>query len=878
MSTPSLISASSEQRLAQVQAYKNTLASNLDAMNTRFGADDNIEDIVRGCAEEMDEILKEIYLSFFDANNGKISLAAVGGYGRLELLPHSDIDILLLIEENSIDELQDAIEKFLSFLWDLGIDVGHSVRTVKECSEEATKDVTVITNLMEGRLLLGNEDLFDDMLRAIAESHIWSKDDFFKAKTDEQIRRYKKSHDSGFRLEPDIKEGPGGLRDIQTIEWVAKRYFDANSLEELASLKFLSIPELDTLLSGREQLWKIRFALHQITGKNENRLLFPHQRELAALFGHPDDGGNGAAEAFMQDYFRHVTELQRLNEMLMQLLHEAIKIEEQNDLTVRIIDEHFMIRSGYIEILDKTAFEKDPNLLIRIFLLQQQFPNVEGIGANTIRLIRNHLHLIDDAFRQNQKNRDTFISIFRQERFISHTIQRMNRYGVLAAYIPAFANIVGRMQFDLFHIFTVDEHTLRVIRHTRRYAVPDPDYPDWQPLACRIFAKIRQPELLYLAALFHDIAKGRDGDHSDLGAVDALHFCLEHGLSQYDSATVAWLVQNHLVISLTAQSKDISDNDVIQEFANHVSDGERLDYLYLLTIADISATNPKLLTQWKDSLMRELYMRTKRAINRGLSQAMNLDIKIQERKDIALYQLKNTDISQETAEHIWSDLDDDYFLRNTGKEIGWQTEAIATVEQDKLPLVMISETPIRGSSAIFIYSKDNDGFFAATTSILGRLNLNIVDARIQSSKSGYAIDTYMVLDQNNEAITEEWQKQEIISKLSENLKQPELVKMQAQQALPTLLQEFNHKTNIDFAKHGTLDQTVMHVQALDKPALLARIAQGLYKFGARIHGARISNMGEQADNFFYITNTNDQAYTEDDYPEISKTLIEFIDH
>lgn len=868
----------SDERRKIIENHKAILAENLDNIANQFAAGDNIDNIVRGRAEVMDIILKDIYTSFFDESDENLSLAAVGGYGRHELLPQSDIDILILIDEQKLDEYQDRIEQFLSLIWDLSIDVGHSVRTVTDCAKEAMKDVTVITNLMEGRRLIGSEQLFEQMRKTIAETHIWSKNDFFNAKLEEQRKRYSKSHDSAFRLEPNIKEGPGGLRDIQTIEWVAKRYFNADSLLDLKNLGFLSEEELNGLLEGRELLWRIRFALHIITEQNENRLLFAHQKELTKVFGYPEEEGNAAAEAFMQNYFRTVTNLQRLNEMLMQFLHEAIKLEKQADLTIIEIDQDFHLRNGYIEAISNSVFNDKPNALIKIFLVLQQTPEAEGIGAKTIRLIRNHLHLIDEAFRANAENRETFITIFRQANFVSHALQRMNRYGVLAAYIPAFANIVGRMQFDLFHIFTVDEHTLRVIRHARRFAVPDPKHENWQPLACKVFAKLRQPEILYLAALFHDIAKGRGGDHSELGAEDAVTFCLAHGLSQYESSTVAWLVKNHLAMSLTAQNKDISDDDVIQTFAHEVSDGERLDLLYLLTIADISATNPELLTSWKDSLLRELYMRTKRAINRGLSHPIDLQQKILERKDIALEALKLSSTQAEQAHDIWADLDDDYFLRHTGREIAWQTEAIASVDKDKLPLVLISEKPIRGSTAIFVYSKENDGFFAATTSILGRLNLNIVDARIITSKSGYAIDTYMVLDQNNEAIQEDWQKNEIVSKLTKNLKQPETVKLQAQQSLSRLLKEFDHKTTVFIDDKDNFETTLVHIRALDKPGLLAHIAQALYSCNTRIHGARISSIGEQADNYFYITDNNNKAISNaDTHDQIAKALHQHID-
>jgi len=578
------------------------------------------------------------------------ALVAVGGYGRQELHPKSDVDLLVLVDDGRLDGLAATLTDLVTFLWDIGVELGHSVRTIGECVDEARKDVTVMTNLLEARLIVGRQSLFEQARQAIGPDHIWPSEAFFAAKCKEQLARWKKYGDTAYNLEPNIKENPGGLRDIQMIGWVTKRHFGADSLHELVEHGFLTEPEYLALIEGQALLWRIRFALHRLTGRREDRLLFDYQRTLADAFGYTDQAENLAVEQFMQQYYRAVMELNRLNEMLLQLFQEAILLHDRIGPPLPI-NKRFQSRSGYLEVTHPRVFARSPFALLEVFHLLQLHPELKGIRASTIRLIRENRHRIDDDFREDVRSRSLFMEILRHPTGLTHALRRMNRYGVLACYIPAFANIVGRMQYDLFHVYTVDEHTLRVLRNLRRFQVSEHDHEF--PLCSAIARRIPKLELLYLAGLFHDIAKGRGGDHSLIGARDAWDFCQLHYLSEFDSRLVAWLVENHLVMSMTAQRKDITDPAVIQEFAAHIGDLARLDYLYLLTVADVRGTNPKRWSSWKDALLRELYQSTRRALDRGLDNPQAQDLLIEQKQAEAMRLLAREGIDAEECRNLW---------------------------------------------------------------------------------------------------------------------------------------------------------------------------------------------------------------------------------
>jgi len=594
----------------------------------RFRADESVETLVHARAELIDAILREVWRSQLPAGHENWALAAVGGYGRGELHPHSDIDILILVPATPDDAGRSVVERVVTFLWDINLEVGHSVRTVAECTEESAADVGVMTTLIEARQLSGNTQLMDEMRAAVSAERIWPVREYFEAKVAEQQDRHLKANDTAYNLEPNVKTGPGGLRDIQTIAWVAKRHFGASSLDELLTHGFLSFTELRKLKQAQSFLWKVRFGLHVLTGRREDRLLFDHQIRLAQSFGYEDGSYTLAVEQFMQRYYRNVMDVMLLNELLLQLFREAILSETAPP---RPLSPRFQVRNDYLEAVNEELFARTPSTLLELFVVLQQNPDVKGVRASTIRAINKNLWLIDEEFRQNPRNHRLFMEILRAPAGVTHELRRMNTYGVLGRYIPAFGRIVGRMQYDLFHAYTVDAHTLFVLSNLRRLALSKYDHE--LPNLSAIMQQLPKHEIAYLAALFHDIAKGRGGDHSQLGAVDAESFCLEQGLSRYDARLVSWLVLNHLELSVTAQKQDISDPAVINAFARKVGDETHLDYLYVLTSADVRGTNPKLWNSWKASLFQEFYERVKRALRRGLESPIDPEELLRETQD-----------------------------------------------------------------------------------------------------------------------------------------------------------------------------------------------------------------------------------------------------
>ena len=580
-----------------IQLLKSALVEADQCLTEKFHNNEDVNQLVKARAWVVDQLVLHAWHSLMPADED-ISLVAVGGFGRGELHPHSDVDLLILLgKESPGDELRAAIEAFVTLLWDAGLYLAHSVRTVEVCVSESKKDIVTATSLMESRLLSGERHMLEEMLDATSVDQVWSAAEFFDAKFAEQQNRHEQYHGTAYNLEPNIKEGPGGLRDIQMIGWVAKRHFSTQSLHTLVARGFLTESELQDLKDGRTFLWEIRFALHLLAGRGEDRLLFEYQRKIADHFfigdsSDSNDGGqsNIVVEEFMQRYYRTVMRLERLNEMLLQLFREELLLN--NNVSSKDLGDDFQVTRGYLEVSDQDLFEHKPVAMMELFVLLAKNEEILGVRATTIRLIRDNLHLIDNNFREDQQARQYFFELFCQPSGVYSQLQRMNRYGFLAAFIPAFGNIVGRMQFDLFHVYTVDQHILFVVRNLRRFAYGK--YRTEFAHAAGIYQQIDNPEFLYLAALFHDIAKGREGDHSTLGAEDAREFCRQMPMSEENGELVAWLVEQHLVMSQTAQRRDISDPETIKGFCEIVKTQTRLDYLYLMTIADIAATSSKL--------------------------------------------------------------------------------------------------------------------------------------------------------------------------------------------------------------------------------------------------------------------------------------------
>jgi [protein-PII] uridylyltransferase len=857
-----------------IAAFRDAVDRGMASLRARFEQGEPVAVLVGERARQIDALITRAWQRFVPGDAGA-ALVAVGGYGRGELHPASDIDLLLLIGEES-DGLTGGIGAFLTFLWDIGLEVGHSVRTVEDCVREAENDLTIATNMMESRLLCGSEPLYGAMCEATGPGRMWPSEKFFAAKWHEQRNRHRKYDDTGYNLEPNIKESPGGLRDIQVIGWVAKRHFGTGTMHGLVEHGFLTEAEHRALTEGQEHLWRIRFVLHVLHGRREDRLLFDSQRALAAEFGCTDSDQNLAVEQFMQSYYRTVMEISRLSEMLLQLFQEAILLHDRVGAP-EPINARFQARNGFLEVVDERVLKRYPFALLEIFLLLQQHQGLRGVRASTIRLIRAHRHLIDERFRNDLRCRSLFMEIMRQPRGITHALRRMNRYGILAAYLPAFSNIVGRMQYDLFHVYTVDEHTLFVIRNLRRFTVPR--HENEFPLCSEVVKNIPKLELLYLAALFHDIAKGRGGDHSQLGAQDARAFCLHHGLSEYDSGLVAWLVENHLLMSMTAQRKDISDPEVIREFAAIIRDPVRLDYLYLLTVADSHATNPQRWNSWKDALLRELYGGTRHALVRGLENLQAQDELIQEKQAAALSDLDAQGISADAAIALWARLSVDYFLHASPEEIAWQSKVVIDSRIEDLPLVLLQPTTRRGTSEVFVYGPDLDQHFALTTNILDQLGLNIVDARVETADNGFTLNSYLVLEENGDPIDGALREREICQALRAGLTRPERVDLLATRRLPRRLKHFTSPTQVEFSQDRRNKRTVLRLRTTDRPGLLARVGLAFADCGVRVLNAKIATVGAEAEDIFFLTDRQDCPLEDDTQLEcLRNALLDRLGH
>lgn len=788
------------------------------------------------------------------------ALVAVGGYGRGELHPASDVDLMILLPDSLEQGLSTRLEQFIRLLWDIGLEVGHSARSLADCVREAQADITVATNLMESRLLAGPAQLYDGMRARTGPRQLWPSRDFFEAKWQEQQQRHLKYDDTAHNLEPNVKEGPGGLRDIHVIGWVAKRHFGVDTLQDLIGHGFLSSEEYQALIAGQNFLWDVRFALHSLTGRHEERLLFDYQTTLAQQFGHRDEDHNLAVEQFMQRYYRAVMELSRLNEMLLQHFQEAILYADDDTIPL-LINKRFQARKGFLEVTHRNVFKRSPYALLEVFLLLQQHPELKGVRASTIRLIRQYSHLIDARFRTDPRCRELFMEILRQPRGITHEFRRMHRYGVLELYLPAFGRISGRMQYDLFHAYTVDSHTLFVLRNLRRFALAK--HADELPLCNSIMAQLPKPELLYLAGLFHDIAKGRGGDHSILGAAEAEAFCRDHGLSAYDARLVSWLVRHHLLMSLTAQRKDISDPAVIHQFAQEVGDETHLGYLYLLTVADIRATNPTLWNSWRASLLMQLYVATARVLRRGLGSPLEKDELIGETQRQAERLLRSHKVHHMTVRKIWGQFPDDYFLRFTAEEIAWHTAAIARSAANDLPLILVEPCSPRGSTDVFIYAADRDNTFAVIAATFDRLGLDIQDARITGTRDGYTLDSYLVLEADNGPVTEQSRIGAIVEALHHALRQDPLQPPPPiRRAVPRRLRHFHTSTHINIELDPANHRTVLELITADRPGLLARVGLAFSRCGIRIMNAKIVTIGERAEDVFFITDAHNQPLTD----------------
>ncbi|HET9034022.1 MAG TPA: [protein-PII] uridylyltransferase [Dokdonella sp.] len=798
------------------------------------------------------------------------ALIAVGGFGRGELFPHSDVDLLILTIESPEPRVIRAIEAFCACLWDLGIKPGLAVRDLAGCRALAAQDVSVYTNLIEARFLVGSRELAESLLAPLPDETLWTPAGFLIEKKAEQAARHLRFGDTAYNLEPQLKEGTGGLRDLQLIGWLGRTIAGSSDLSMMVEAGLLDATEAEALASAKVTLFRIRYALHLLARRAEERLLFDYQRELAKSLGYRDEhADNLGVEQCMQDYYRAVRRIAGTNEELLARCSEML---------AKPAESAQKLGGGYLRIVDRLDVDEthrlgeDPCALIELYALMATEPGIRGLRANALRQVR--LALTNPALDFDQA--DVFASmreLFEHGAAAVEALAAMARHGVLARLIPGFAKVTGRMQYDLFHVYTVDEHTMRVLRFIARFASEE-GAREFK-LAHSLYQRIPQPALLLLAGLFHDIAKGRGGDHSVLGEEDARDFCTRLGLRPAAIKRVTWLVRNHLLMSVTAQRQDITDPAVVNRFAEQVDDWERLDYLYLLTVADINGTSPKLWNTWRDRLLSDLYSATRYVLREESGELPKAEERVAETRTRAEVMLEPKGIDSDTVARIWADFPEESFLRYRPEQIAWQTAAIATHGDSDDALVRVNPMGVRGTSEVFVYSSDRDGLFATITAVLDRAHLNVVEARAISAHSDKVLDTFFVLDAAGKPLLDSDQVSALEFALRLALGQENLSEQPVRRALPRTLRHFHIVPRIVFSI--VAERTRLGLVCTDRPGLLASVAQTFRELGVRVHDARIATFGERVEDFFRISDDNDQLLDETAQQRLRAALLEQLD-
>jgi len=814
----------------------------------RFDADGDVERLLMARVIAVDGLVRQAW-SRTIPTDADLTLFAVGGYGRGELFPRSDIDLLVVVGEHACEADTAALSRLFALLWDAGLPIGHAVRTLDECTRAAAEDITVMTSMIEARPLVAAPETAALLEEAVAVEQVWPAREFFAAKREELRQRHARFGDTADNLEPNIKEGPGGLRDIQTLRWMARRVFGTRDIESLIPLGHLGLDEYSALEREWRVLARLRYGLHLVARKREERLRFDYQKVLAARLQHVEDADNDRVERMMQEFYRSAAIVLRIGERLLQRFEEQI----EGDTEAVPLDAEFAMKRGYLVARDEFWPGGDMARVFWLFALWADHPDAKGLHSRTARALAESLHALPAYHEASAELRGDFIALLRGPGPV-RTLERMARLGVLGRWIPAFAKVSGRMQFDLFHVYTVDQHTLAVLRNLASFSTGIPD--ERFSMAHEVWPLLRKPELLLIAGLFHDIAKGRGGDHSELGAVDAREFCQAHGLGAGDTALVEWLVLKHLLMSVTAQKQDISDPAVIHRFAVEVADRERLDYLYLLTCADIAGTSPQLWNAWKDRLLADLRIATRYALRRGLEHRIGAAERIAETRDKVRGLLGAEGV--DGIDELFARMPEASFLRARPDQVVWQALMLREAAPGT-PVVRVRRVAGAGEALeVLVHAPDRDGLFAAIVITLDRLGLAIQQARALDGPGHTIFDTFQVLS------VEQRQAPDIgaIERKLATVLAGSLDVRPAQRAQPRHLRHFRVVPQVDFDTTADGQRTVMSLVCTDRPGLLADIAQVLRQQEIRVHDARIATFGARAEDVFLISDRQDRALDE----------------
>jgi len=825
-----------------VAALRNEVKTGQEALRTDYERTRDAATLLAKRCQLVDDVLTRLWTSLdFPAS---LTLAAVGGYGRGELYPASDIDLLILLPQEPGAAAQERLETLIGNFWDIGLEIGHSVRTIQECLDAAAGDITVQTALLEARLLAGNKELFaafEKRLRGNLDPLV-----FFERKRLEQQERHLRYSETPYSLEPNIKEMPGGMRDLQAIFWTANAAGYGRTWSDLERHGFLTGEECRLARGCEEYLQHLRIRLHLMTGRREDRLLFDYQNALAAQYGLESTPAKRASERLMQGYYRNAKGITQANTILLQNIGAALAPESEQ--MPQPIDEHFQSIGGMLDICDDGVFEVDPALILDAFLVMQENSDLHGMTARTLRALWRARELITAEFRAEPANRAAFLRLLQGRRGIIHEFRRMNQLDILGAYLPAFGRIVGQMQHDLFHVYTVDQHILQVLRNIRRFSMTE--FAHEYPICSRAIAGFDRPWLLYVAAIFHDIAKGRGGDHSELGTVDARAFAEDHGLSAEDTELVVWLVRHHLVMSQVAQKEDLSDPDAIAAFGRRVGDARHLTALYLLTHADIRGTSPKVWNNWKGKLLADLYHLTLDHLGSD-SQPAAQGI-IAQRQAEALRLLRFFALPATVHQRLWKELDTVYFLRHSAEEIAWHTRSLHyRIFIDK-PVVRARLHQDGEGLQVFVYTRDQPDLFVRIVSFFARSGYSIVDAKIHTTSHGYALDSFVLLD-----VAEQHSDRAMISyiehELTDRLYRQTPPEAPSAGRLSRQVRNFPVKAEASIQADDRGTNYVLTLTAADRPGLLYTVATTLAEHGASLHTAKISTLGERVEDVFLIS-------------------------
>jgi [protein-PII] uridylyltransferase len=831
-----------EPRLAEL---KRELAQGRAALKAAYRAKPNPGTLLRRHAALVDRVLRSLW-----AHAGMppaFTLLAVGGYGRGILFPYSDVDVLILLPDDADGAAQERAAALVSRLWDIGIELGHSVRSIAQCLSEAQRDITVQTTLLEARWLAGDKALlrrFDAAVRAALDPQA-----FFEAKLLEQQQRHNRFQDTAYNLEPNLKEGPGGLRDLTNILWISGACGTGRSFADLARRDVITQDEAQRIGRYERALQDLRIRLHYLAKRREDRLAFDLQTPLARELGFTDTDARRSSEQLMQRYYRTARAVTGLNEIILQNLRQIAF--PAPPLEPRVLDQRFEAHHELLAARDAQVFEREPQAILEVFELMQRHPELKGIEAGTLRALWRSARRIDAQFRLDPVNRERFIAMFRYGSGLTHALRRMNRYDVLGRYLPAFGRIVGRMQHDLFHVYTVDEHILMVVRNLRRFAVTEMAHE--YPLCSRLMSEFERPEVLYIAGLFHDIAKGRGGDHSLLGMVDAQRFCRNHGLGEEDAELIAWLVERHLYMSSVAQKRDLADPAVIAEFARTVREERRLVALYLLTVADIRGTSPKVWNAWKGKLLEDLFWSTRRFLSGDTNPAGS---RLQARQKLALEKLRLYAVPDGAHEKLWRQLDTTYFLRHDAREIAWHTRLLNYRVDTPTPVVKARPSPVGEGVQVLIYTPDQPALFARICAFFERISYNIVEARVYTTLHGYALDTFQVMDpQLTDGAGAHYRdviayiEHELAGALQRAGPLPPPVKGRVSRRV----RSFPMTPEVSLRPDERGNAWYLSFTAGDRPGLLSSVARVLVDYGVDVQTAKINTLGERAEDSFVIT-------------------------